>query len=53
LLLVVALGQWGCTGSELKLVDRKNGGPVCLELRSTDGRKLALDDVQQVTASGA
>jgi len=46
--VIVALGQWGCSGSELKLVDRKKGRPVRLELRSEDGRKLAPDDVQMV-----
>ena len=47
-LVIAALGQWGCAGSEFKLVDRKKGRPVALELRSEDGRKLAPDDVRLV-----
>jgi DNA-binding HxlR family transcriptional regulator len=46
--VLVALGQWGCGASELKLVDRKKGEPVRLELRSADGRALGLDDVRLV-----
>jgi DNA-binding HxlR family transcriptional regulator len=51
--VIVALGQWGRVRSEFKLVDRKKGKPVRLELRSDDGRKLTPDDVQLVPASGA
>ena len=51
--VIVALGQWGCARSEFKLVDRKKGKPVRLELRSEDGRKLAPDDVRLVPASEA
>jgi hypothetical protein len=47
-IVIVALGQWGCGESEFKPVDRKKGRAVKLELRSEDGRKLALDDVQLV-----
>ena len=47
-LVIVALGQWGCAESEFKMVDRKKGKPVRLELRSADGRKLEFDDVQIV-----
>ena len=46
--VIVALGQWGCARSEFRLVDRKNGRPVRLELRSEDGRQLAPDDVELV-----
>lgn len=49
-LVIVALGQWGCGGSEFKLIDRKKGQSVKLELRAEDGRKLALDDVQLVSS---
>src|SRR6478672_4138328 len=35
--VIVALGQWGCAGSEFKPVDRTRGKPVRLELRSEDG----------------
>ena len=45
-LVIAALGQWSCAGSEFKLIDRKKGKAVRLELRSEDGRKLGLDDVQ-------
>ena len=51
--VIVALGQWGRARSEFKLVDRKKGKPVRLELRSEDGRKLAPDDVRLVPASEA
>jgi DNA-binding HxlR family transcriptional regulator len=47
-LVLVALGQWGCGKSEFKLIDRKKGKTVRLELRSEDGRRVALDDVQLV-----
>jgi DNA-binding HxlR family transcriptional regulator len=47
-LVLVALGEWGCAGSEFKVVDCKRGKSVRLELRSEDGRKLALDDVRLV-----
>lgn len=48
-LVIVALGQWGCGESEFKLIDRKKGKAVRLELRTEDGRKVALDDVQLVS----
>jgi DNA-binding HxlR family transcriptional regulator len=51
--VIVALGQWSCPVSEYKLVERKNGKPVRLELRSSEGRKLAPDDVRLVRASEA
>ena len=51
--VIAALGQWGCAGSEFRLVDRKKGKPVRLEFRSEDGRKLATDDVRLVPTSGA
>ncbi len=51
--VIVALGQWGCAGSKFKLVDRKKGKPVRLELRSEDGRRLVPDDVQLVPTSDA
>jgi DNA-binding HxlR family transcriptional regulator len=54
-LVIVALRQWGavdsCDGS--RLVDRKRGKPVRLELRSADGRRLVPDDVRLVPASEA
>jgi DNA-binding HxlR family transcriptional regulator len=50
--VIAALGQWGCAGSDFKLVDRKKGTPVRLEFRSEDGRRLAPDDVCLVHASG-
>jgi DNA-binding HxlR family transcriptional regulator len=51
--VIVALGQWGCAGSEFKLVDRKRGRAVRLELRSVDGRRLAAADVRLVPAPPA
>ena len=51
-LVLAALGQWGCAGSEFKLIDRKKGKAVRLELRSADGRTLGLDEVQLVGPSG-
>src|SRR5688572_20231424 len=51
--VIAALGQWGSAGSEFKLVDRKKGKAVRLELRSEDGRRLGPDDVQLVPASEA
>lgn len=45
-LVLAALGQWGCGGSEFRLVDAKRGKPVRLELRSDDGRKVGLDEVR-------
>ena len=51
--VIVALGQWGCADAEFRLVDRKKGRPVKLELRSEDGRRLAPDDVQLVPTSEA
>ncbi|HEY1186958.1 MAG TPA: hypothetical protein VGE74_04840 [Gemmata sp.] len=44
-LVIAALGQWGCSGGEFRLIDREKGQTVHLELRAGDGRKLALDDV--------
>lgn len=52
-LVLVALGQWGCGGSEVRLVDRETGEPVRLELRASDGRAVELDDVRLVTGPGA
>ena len=49
--VIVALGQWGRARSQFKMVDRKKGEPVRLELRSEVGRKLAPDDVLLVSAS--
>ena len=48
LLVIAALGQWGegDASSAFALVDRKRGKPVRLELRTEDGRKVALDDAQ-------
>ena len=46
--VIAALGEWGCTGPEFRLVDRKKGKAVKLELRSEDGRGLAPDDVMPV-----
>lgn len=51
LLVIVALGQWGCEKGEFKLVDRKRRKAVKLELRTEDGRKLALDDVELVPSA--
>lgn len=51
--VIVALGQWGCTSSPFKLVDRKKGKRVNLEFRFEDGRKLTPDEVQLVPAAGA
>lgn len=45
-LVIAALGNWSCAGSKFRLIDRKKGKPVHLELRSEDGRKLEVDDVQ-------
>jgi len=50
-LVLVALGQWGCGVSEFRLVDRKKGDRVRLELRSEGGRKVGLDDVRLLTTS--
>jgi DNA-binding HxlR family transcriptional regulator len=47
-LVLVALGQWGCGGAGLKLIDRATGSPVRLELRTADGRKVGLDDAELV-----
>jgi DNA-binding HxlR family transcriptional regulator len=52
LLVLVALGQWGCGESKFALVDRKKGKRVRLELRTEDGRKHGLDDVELVPPSG-
>ena len=53
ILVLVTLGQWGCGESKLRLVDRKKGDPVRLELRSEDGQTLSLDEVGMVPVSGA
>ncbi len=47
-LVIAALGQWGQGGSsaEFKLVERKQGKPVRLELRTEEGRRLDLEQVQ-------
>jgi DNA-binding HxlR family transcriptional regulator len=50
-LVLAALSQWDCSGSEFKLIDRKNGKAVRLELRAEDGRPVALDDVRLVGPS--
>jgi DNA-binding HxlR family transcriptional regulator len=50
-LVLAALGQWGCGGSGFRLIDRKKGKAVRLELRAEDGRRVALDDVQLVEPS--
>lgn len=52
-LVIVALGQWGAADSRaaFTLVDRKKGKSVRLELRSEDGRKFGLDDVQLIPAA--
>lgn len=47
-LVIAALGQWGCAGSEFRLVDREKGQTVRLELCAEDGRRLALDEVRLV-----
>jgi DNA-binding HxlR family transcriptional regulator len=47
-LVLVALRQWGHGGSKFKLVDRKRGRPVRLELRSEDGQAYGLDEVELV-----
>jgi DNA-binding HxlR family transcriptional regulator len=49
--VLVALGQWACDDDELKLIDRKKGKRVRLELRGEDGRRLTPDDVQFVVAA--
>jgi DNA-binding HxlR family transcriptional regulator len=51
LLVILALRQWGGGASEFQLVDRKKGQPVRLELRSQDGHRLDVDDVQLVPVS--
>jgi DNA-binding HxlR family transcriptional regulator len=52
LLVIAALGRWGGAGSEVRLVDRKRGRPVTLELRAEDGRRLAPGDVRLVPTPG-
>jgi DNA-binding HxlR family transcriptional regulator len=52
-LVLVSLGQWGCSGSEFKFVDVKTGEPVRLELRTAGGRRVGLDDVRLVTPGEA
>jgi hypothetical protein len=49
--VIVALGQWGCAGTAFKVVDRKRGRTVRLELRSEDGRRLVPDEVRLVVPS--
>jgi DNA-binding HxlR family transcriptional regulator len=51
-LVLVALGQWGCGGSEFKLIERTKGKPVRLELRSRDGRTVGLHEVRLMTGPG-
>jgi DNA-binding HxlR family transcriptional regulator len=51
--VIAALGQWGCVGSEFRLVDRRKGKPVRLELRSEDGRRLVPDEVQLAPVTSA
>jgi hypothetical protein len=51
--VLVSLGQWGCSGSEFKLVDVRKGEPVRLELRTAGGRRVGLDDVRLVTPGEA
>ena len=53
LLVLVALGQWGCGRSEFRLVDVKRGRPVRLELRAEGGRKVGLDEVKLIPPGGA
>jgi DNA-binding HxlR family transcriptional regulator len=50
-LVLAALGQWGCGGPGVRLVDRKKGKPVRLELRREDGRRVDLDGVRLVGPS--
>lgn len=52
-IVLVALGQWSCAKAEFQVVDRKRGKQVRLELRSEDGRKLGLEDVQLVPGTSA
>jgi DNA-binding HxlR family transcriptional regulator len=52
-LVLVALGQWGCGGDGLRLIDRETGAPVRLELRAADGRRFELDEVELVPPGGA
>ena len=47
--VIAAMGHWAGTGKG-RLVERKTGRTVRLELRSEDGRKLSLDDVRLVPA---
>ena len=46
-------GSVGLRGTEFKLVDRKKGKPVRLELRSEDGRQLDSDEVRLVPVTEA
>jgi DNA-binding HxlR family transcriptional regulator len=48
--VIAALGQWG-GGSGRRLVERKTGRRVRLELRTDDGRKLTPDEVQMLPMS--
>ena len=50
--VIAALGQWA-GGGKGRLVERKTGLKVRLELRTEDGRILAADDVRLVPASDA
>ena len=47
-LVIMALGEWSCGEQKFQVVDCKRGKSVRLELRSEDGRKLALEDVRLV-----
>jgi DNA-binding HxlR family transcriptional regulator len=51
--VIVTLGAWGCEEAHARLIDRKKGKRVRLELRSEDGRKLGWDDVQLVPGETA
>jgi DNA-binding HxlR family transcriptional regulator len=50
-LVLAALGQWGRGGPGVRLVDRKMGKSVRLELRSEGGRRVDLDAVRLVGPS--
>jgi len=51
-LVLVALGRWGCGGSSgFRLVDAKTGEPVRPELRADGGRRPGPDDVRLVTGA--
>jgi DNA-binding HxlR family transcriptional regulator len=52
-LVLAALGQWGCSNSEFKFVDARKGTAVRLELRGEDGRKVGLNAVRLAVGTGA